>query len=207
MIPASLTRQSALPDNKAAFDITHGIVTATDRRVTGGYVAQGASHASLYATAEVWLKDDAGREHHFRGNAVDNAREGHRLIVVTKRKNGSLLRVRNLSARTTFDSGDLAPIQLGPGSFIWGTIGMAGLLAIPALFIFIAWLAIATSLHVGPYMYGAIESGWHFRRFVALLLGFCAWLMIRMNTHRQTTAKTLAAQIDAAFAKHGCLPS
>lgn len=206
MIPVSLTRQSALPGNKTAFAITHGLVTATGSRVTGGHIAQGDSHASLYATAEVWLKDDDGREHHFRGNAFDNAREGHRLIVVTTRKNSGLLRVRNLSAQTTFDSGDLAPLQMGTRNFFGETVGMACLLLIPASLAFVTCLTLATNVHealFGPYRQNISDDGRYFKIFAALLLGSSAWLTGKMNTHRQVKAQTLAAQIDASLAKNG----
>ncbi len=125
----------------------------------------------------------------------------HTVIVITKRKDGNILQVRNLSTKTSFDSSELAPLQIGPSGFVWSTIGMAGLLAIPA---FIAWLSVAIGVRealFGGDGAGAIDIGWHFRAFVVLLLGACAWLTVRMSTGRQSKAKRLAANIDVALAE------
>lgn len=195
--------QPSVSSSETEFDITHGTVVRRSREPTGGYIARGATQGVLYTEPEVWLADASGRDHHFRGHQFDNAGEGQTLIVVTKRSDRSVLRARNLSAGTTFDSGDLTPIQPGPGGFIMATLGMAGLLAIPA---FIAWLALAIAVRqtlFGVERNVGIDVGWHFKTFIIVMLGVCAWLMHRINTKRQIRAKTLRSQIDATFAKNG----
>lgn len=194
---------SALDRPVPAFDIIQGTVTARDRQPTGGYIARGETQAVLSTEPEIWLKDDPGQEHHFRGHQFDNAREGHALIVIIKRKDGKVLRVRNLSAKTSFDSSDLAPLRIGPSGFVWSTIGIAGLLLVPA---FIAWLVVAIRIRetlFGIDRTGELDIGWHFRAFLILLLGVSAFLNVRMNAKRQATAKALSKTINAALAKNG----
>lgn len=181
-----------------AFDIIQGTVAARDRQPTGGYIARGDTDALLTTEPEIWLKDAAAQEHHFRGHQFDNAREGHAVIIITKRGDGKVLRVRNLSAKTSIDSGELAPPKSG---LVASTIGLAALLLVPA---FIAWLAVAIGLRemlLGVGRNGEIDIGWHFRAFLIVLLSCCVFLALKIRAIKDATATTLSANIDAAIAK------
>lgn len=190
---------SALDRAAPAFDIVQGTVTARDRQPTVGHIARGDTHALLTTEPEIWILDAAAKEHHFKGHQFDNAREGHVLIVVRKRKDGKVLRVCNQSTMTSFDAGDLVAPRGGAGGFIWSTIGLAGVLIVPT---FIAWLAVVIGLREMLFGVGRnveIDIGLHFRAFLALLLGGCAWLTVRMRASGQAAAKSLSADIDAAL--------
>lgn len=90
-------------------DITQGTVLRAGAHFSGGTIYRDQTSASIYSTPEIWLRDETGREHHFRARAFDGTREGHAMIVVCDVATGTLLRVTNRDTRSSIDLNGLIP--------------------------------------------------------------------------------------------------
>ncbi len=90
-------------------NITQGTVVRAGTHFSGGTIYRDQTSAAIHSTPEIWLRDDTGREHHFRARAVDGVREGHVLIVVCDAATGKLLRITNRDTRATIDLDGLIP--------------------------------------------------------------------------------------------------
>lgn len=124
------------------FDLIRGTVKEIGSRVTGGRIDRYSQSATLNAVPELWVADDSGKDHHFRGWEFDNARVGHELIVAVRPESEELIQVRNLSTGTTFDGPFLASARSNGVVTFASFSSIALLLFIPA---FLVWyFAIST---------------------------------------------------------------
>lgn len=94
-------------------DIIQGAVARASSHLSGGTIYRDQTSATIHSTPEIWLRDETGREHHFRGPAFDGIREGHTLIVVCDAAKGTLLRIANRDTRATTDRGAIIPDRSG----------------------------------------------------------------------------------------------
>lgn len=145
----------------------------------------GGGSVGVRSTPEIWLRDGAEREHHFRGDIFDSCREGHGLTVAFDAAGANLLAAANASTGRAYFA-DEAPRRSsgGVGQFIF-----------PAL----VW-GLPVGLIVAHFAETIIKPG-----LLTAIIGYAAvfaggWFgvsrKLRSNAMRRSLDKIIFAQIE-----------
>lgn len=175
-------------------EIIHGRVAGKDSHAEDTTVYRGQQSATVHRTPEIWLRDETGKEHHFRTHAVDGAREGHELVVVRSSKGQSVLRVVNFHAQTLWDYGALAT-DMGAWSIIRASCWKLFTVYLPVVLI-ATYLGSATGLSGG--LIGSVVGF-----ALNVLFFYCIYLGWRSAEQQAAKAEVRRAKLDELFRENG----
>lgn len=175
-------------------NVTDGTVVRASSHFSGGTIYRDQTSAEVYSTPEIWLRDETGREHHFRAQELDGTREGHKLVVVCDVASGTLLRILNRDTRWTIDLNGLIP-ETGGWVIIRGVFRKLLTIFLPAALVAV-YLGYITGL---------------FNTIIGNLVGFasnflllyCGYLGWRETKQRAEKVVERRAALDALFRENG----
>lgn len=175
-------------------DITEGTVVRAGTHFSGGTIYRDQTTASIYSKPEIWLRDETGREHHFRADALDGTREGHVLVVVCDVATGTLLRIANRDTHWIIDLNGLIP-KTGAWVVIRAVFGKLFTIFLPAALValYLGHITGLSSTIVGELVGFASN-------FLLLYCGYLGWREVREKAEK--VAERLAA-LDALFREKG----
>jgi hypothetical protein len=177
--------------------VLSGTVITRGERVTGsGSVYDGHGGITVSSIPDVWLRDDAGREHHLEGHLLSDCRAGHRIAVFWDRRGKQpMIAMSNLSTGTWYGTPDLMKDST-VGSILSAGIVLAAVLAIPGLLLW-AWLLNSFGIGLGrgktPDWFW---SGWQFFVGSGAMLISCG-----VQTSNDVTRRILRAEIEDRIGK------
>lgn len=178
-------------------NILRGHVVAIGSRMTGGRIARGAHQAELYATPEIWLKDEDGKEHHLRGWEFDSARNGHALIVVLMKGSGELVQIQNLTSKTVTDGPALNKTRIGSQTSFGSFVSLALLLFIPAFF---GWLLVAAFISAA-FGIGSngLNIGLQIQVFLPIWFVFCLFANSKWAASEHAKGRNIQSALEEAL--------
>lgn len=175
-------------------DITEGTVVRAGTHFSGGTIYRDQTSAAIYSTPEIWLRDETGREHHFRAQALDGTREGHTLVVVCDVATGTLLRILNRDTCWTIDLNGLVP-EAGAWVVIKAIFRKLFTIFLPAALIalYLGYITGLTNTIIGDLVGFASN----------LLLLYCGYLGWREAEDKASKVVERRAALDALFNQNG----
>lgn len=175
-------------------NITEGTIVRASAHFSGGSIYRDQTSAEVYSTPEIWLRDETGREHHFRAQALDGTREGHNLVVVSDVASGTLLRILNRDTRLRTDLNGLIP-ETGGWVVIRAVFRKLVTIFLPAALgaMYLGYLTGLSDTVIGDLVGFASN-------FLLIYCGYLGWREVREKAEK--VAERLAA-LDALFREKG----
>ncbi len=172
-----------------------GIVTACDERLYSVRVDRSTGYGKVNKSPELWLRDQAGREHRYQGDLFEAAQPGHEATVVLRQSTGKPIAFANHATGMVHEDRELTTKTSVPARLV-DTFGISLLCALPGL---IPWFAILDTIGLGDKAFSASAL-----QVYVLLLAGCVYggLSVWSKGYAERVDK-LRSEIDRLIKERG----